>query len=752
LLSCALVICSLIEKREHSRPDHGVQKDMYTSLCLTTCKSLKAFAKICNEENICSKEHTALIRSYASLFTLLVIGYEGDSSSTSSYTIMLSNSFREYEVMKQLMKYATYLSCFVEHNLSSSNDPIPSVEDTKILEVIKSVFNLLYAIADTNDPLMITALHSVELPQLIVRNPLFNLRAPVWSNQSENNQPRGYIFKNESVMIPTQESMMPMYVGSEDPIYDIWLASMQVLGACVRTSSHWQNVPGTGSTNLGIEFLDISIEFLRVYRIPLLECLKACAYPSTKMTRLALREAKVLLGMVAELCKRNVRSSFVNSNLELCEEFINGSKYIMTGLSKFLGSTGTSCELFATITEYESTDQDLHEEPKTAPLSQIRLSLLSEGLQGAKQKAVRLSHFASGRLRKISQEDYEAAAVIPDHLKALSQESNSVSEPWEQTCRLSVTNNFSLELVRASAECVRQALSLIMRTHSVSKSFYVFSEADRAKIDYMSLVEPGIVIGYRPNVGQGIRFDSSDFESLRFGKVLSSNTFSRTWEVKVIRREGFDHEVVDGRQETVTADQLAGIEDKSTRKPSTSLPAPAPDSIEDLENAPIDLTTGNYILILRWCHQQTTLSHGGNSLDAGFETPFYIQQIAEQASILLGTDLVLHELNGAFINKDKKLMSKLDDQIFELFADKSTLEGNVENEPHLSSVSSFSDGRLKCVIDPTVWNGLQSQVRPFIERAWKRRQEIERKRQQKRRMHSGGTEFSWGARNTSFRR
>jgi len=283
-----------------------------------------------------------------------------------------------------------------------------------------------------------------------------------------------------------------------------------------------------------------------------------------------------------------------------------------------------------------------------------------------------------------------------------------------------------------------------MRTHSVSKSFYVFSEADRAKIDYMSLVGPGIVIGYRPNVGQGIRFDSSDFESLRFGKVLSSNTFNRSWEVKVIRREGFDHEVVDGRHETVTADQLAGIEDKSTRKPSTSLPVPAPDSIEDLENAPIDLTTGNYILTLRWCHQQTTLTLDG--------TPFYIQQIAEQASILLGTDLVLHELNGAFINKDKKLMSKLDDQIFELFADKSTLEGNVENEPQLSSVTSFPDGRLKSVIDPTVWNGIQSQVRPFIERAWKRRQEIERKRNEKRRMHSGGTEFSWGSRNTSYRR
>jgi len=750
LLSCALVLCSLIERREHSRPNRGVQQ-VYTSLCLTNCKLLKSFEKICNKENMCNKVHTTIIRSCASLFTLLVIGYEGDLSSTSSYTRILSNSFSEYEVLKQLMNYATDLSCFVKNNLSSSNNPIPSVEDTEILEVIKSIFNLLYAIADTNDPEMISTLHGVELPQLVVRNPLFNLRASSWSHQSKE-QPRGYIFKNEPMML--------MCVGSEDPIYGIWLGSMQVLGACVRTSSHWLNV--SGSNNLGTGFLDMSIEFLRVYRIPLLECLKSCcASPSTKMTRLALREAKVLVGMVAELCKRNVRSSFVHSNLELCEEFINGSKDMITRLSQFLGATGTSCELFATITEYKSTDQDRLEEQNKTPLSQIRLSLLSEGVPGAQQKAVWLSDFASKRLKKLSQDDFTRAVVIPDHLKALSQESNKVCswEKLDQNCRLSVTNSFSLDLVRAAADCVRQALSLITRTHSYSSSFFIFSEADRTKTNFMSLVEIGIVIGYRPNVGQGIRFDSSDFESLRFGKVLSSNTHSRTWEVKVIRQEGFDHDVVDGRQETVTADQLSGIEDKSTRKPSTSSVAPAPDSITEFKDAPVDLATGNYILILRWCHQQTALFSEGNSLDTEFKTPFYIQQIAEQASILLGADLILHELNGAFKSDDLKFnISQLDDQIFELFADKAALEGNIENEPLLSYAPSFPEGRLKGVIDRTVWNGLQSQVRPFIQRAWKRRQEIERQRNEKRmRSGSGGTEFSWdtrsyGGRRTSFRR
>jgi len=755
LLSCALVVCGLIEKHECSRPDQGVQGDIYTSLCVTNCTFVQAFSRLCNEKNISTKMHTNIIQSCASLFTLLIIGYQGDHSSDSSYTAMLSKSFHEYEVLKLLMQYATYLSSFVETNLSSSKNPNPSEEDREILEVIKAIFNLLYAIADTNDPDILSTLHGVELSQLAVRNPLFNLRCPSWSQQDPTQaQPRGYIFRRETVTISNEQSSI--YVGSEDPVYEIWLASMQVLGACVRTSSHYFNKSRRDDLSTG--FLEMSIEFLRVYKSPLLACLQSCVHPS-KMTRLALREAKGLLAMISELCKRNVRSSFVSSNLELCEEFIEYTKTVMTGLSKFLGAVGTSCELFATIEEYEHNDQE-----QTAPLSQLRLSLLSIGIPMAKQKAMRLSNYATSHLEKISRDDFQAATIVPDHLKSLCQKRAYESES-ERICRLSVSNQFSLDLVRASADCICQALSLVLRTHAMSKSFYMFSEADRA-IDIMNLVEPGIVIGYRPNVGQNMFFDSAGFESLRFGRVSNIDTFSRTWEVTVIRQEGNDYnEVFDGRQETVRAVQLAGIEDKSARKPSTSLLLPAPDTIASFEKAPSFLTTGNYIMILRWCHQQSTLTRASSTPASDYKTPSYIRQIAEQASILLGADLVLHGLTGSFQHKDskenKEKMSQLDDQLFELFASKAALTGNLENEepPQPQSVvqsSSFSfpEGRLKEVIDPSVWNGLRSQVFPFVQRAWKVRQEMERKKRDKQNSASG-REFFSGFRRTgksSFRR
>jgi len=745
LLSCSLVLCGLIEKREQSRPDQGIQGDIYLSLCMSNGKFVQAFSRICNQDNICQKTHTTIIRSSAALFTLLVIGYQGDKSSNTSYTTMLSNSFNEYEVLKLLMQYATFLSTFVGQNLSSSTNSEMAAEDREILDVIKAVFNLLHAIADTNDPKMVETLQNAELSQLAVRNPLFNLRLPTWSQSDPTQvQSRGYVFKRETVTISNQKSSI--LVGSEDPVYEIWLASMQVLGACVRTSSHYLNA--IGREKLGTDVLEMSIEFLQVYKVPLLVCLKSCVNPS-KMTRSALREGKVLVAMVAELCKRNVQTSFVSSNLQLCEEFLEHSKIAATSLSCFLGAVGTSCELFAAIDEYVSIDQDQYESLKTSSSSQLRRDLLEIGLPMAKQKAMRLTYYASSRLKKVSQDDFEAATIIPDYLKSFSEKSTYDSNS-EQICRLSITNEFSLGLVRATAKFVCQALSLVLRTHATSKSFYMFSEGDNA-IDSMNLVEPGIVIGYRPNIGQNMLFNSSGFEYLRFGRVLKTDTFSRTWEVEVIRQEGDDTEIFDGRKETVQAAQLAGIEDKSSRKPSTAKPTPAPDSIDDFESIPGYLTTGNYIMILRWCHQQTTLLQSGLSSDGGIESQSYIQQIAEQASIVLGADLVLHGMNGSFRNMDKKEMCQLDDQIFELFADKSLLIGNAENE---ASSPSFQEGRMKRVIDASVWNGLQSQVRPFVQRAWKRDIERERKRREKR-MNSGDSEFFSGFRRkgkSAFRR
>ena len=44
---------------------------------------------------------------------------------------------------------------------------------------------------------------------------------------------------------------------------------------------------------------------------------------------------------------------------------------------------------------------------------------------------------------------------------------------------------------------------------------------------------------------------------------------------------------------------------------------------------------------------------------------------------------------------------------------------NEEQQQQYQTSSSLVEGRLKEIIDASVWEGLQSQVRPFVQRAWK---------------------------------
>jgi hypothetical protein len=463
--------------------------------------------------------------------------------------------------------------------------------------------------------------------------------------------------------------------------------------------------------------------------------LKGCG---AKLTRNSLKEAKILLSLVAELCKRRNQEHFVQSTGNLFEELIQYAKIVVSYLSKFLGATGTSQELFTAIYQYESSDPDRFEDHTAIKPFSHRPSLLSDGLASSKHEAIKYSHFASGISGRMTKEDFERSAIVPEFLKHLSQGQRDYETDLERNCRLSVSSNFSLDLIRATARALSEALSLIWRTHSVNSSFYAFNGID-------SLVIDGIVVGYRPYVGQNLLTEfglpATNFDLLRFGRVIKSDTFSRAWQVEVIREEGPEqtvHHLESKLVETVQATQIVGIEDESARRPASSL-SPAPDSMTTFERMATQLTTGNYILILNWCHQQVTIAPEGSPLDSGFKVPEFVQQLAEEATILLGADLVIHELNGQFKKLPKKDLSRLDEQVSELFADTSMLSDSENDEP--LSTASFPDGKMKEIIGPTVWNGVQSQVRPFVLRSLREKQDLERKRKEKRLFSNSGSSF-----------
>jgi hypothetical protein len=679
------------------------QGDVNTKLCIITCRFFLTFSR-CRDMTT-AKDDSAIVCLCAGLLTHVVL-----SDIFGITTRIIVGILNEYKTPMHLMRYARFLSSFILRNTET--------EDEKHLECIKAVFNLLQAVAGMDDVEALLALPRLEVSQLVVRNPLFEARFPLWCPQDPSiAPPRGYIFKGEMAIVSGQKSSL--LVGSNDPVFDIWIAAMRFLATATRTCSSRAQVAKTEKRCEA--FPDMSLEFLMINRESLLSCLKSCG---AKLTKNALKEATSLLALLAELCMRNVRDHLENSNTMILDEYVVCTKLVVSALSKFLGATGNSQELFMAIHEHETTDGEGFDQKPTSSFAFARDRLLSDGFATVKHEAIKFSHYASGRVGRITKADFESSALVPNYLKQFSVD-HSYENDLERNCRLAVTSNFSLQLVREASDCLYQALSLIWRTHSISSSFYIVSDNVLTGLDLMRLVEPGLVVGYRPNVGESLFGASISFASLRFGTVVEVDTFEQTWKVEVLRQEG-SGAAVHGREEKIRPTQLVGVEDKSARIPAATLMT-APDTMAAFEFLPSFLNTANYILILRWCHQQFVFGKG-QTLESGFNLPRSEQQVAELAAILLGADLILHSLNGDFEGWSKEETCQLNTQIFELFADQEFVS-DVENVP---TTLVFKEGRMKDIISSEIWSSLQHQVGPFVQQAWNEKLDADRRQKELR--------------------
>ena len=190
LLACALLLFGLIGGNDLGDFNRSGQSNTYKKLCVTVCKFLQAFCGICDKKNVTSEAHATIINTCASLLTQIISA----SSADSAYKSEISSNLKEYETLQQLMQYASQLSDASAERISSATKTSePSRQDKEILAAVTSVFDLLHAIADSEYPEIIAkCFGGVELPQLVVRNPLFAVSSSVWSLQDPSSaQPRG---------------------------------------------------------------------------------------------------------------------------------------------------------------------------------------------------------------------------------------------------------------------------------------------------------------------------------------------------------------------------------------------------------------------------------------------------------------------------------------------------------------------------------------------------------------------------------
>lgn len=734
LLASAILVDSLIEaKGSLSKDQQRREKGIFNSLCRVGGKVLKVLGDVIKHTNKAEagnrakeKDNRLSLSCCISLFTVLVAKGQGSQMTDASYFKLISESLKEYDVLKQLIAYGMAAATAAAAAIAGSRDLEypkrgPSVEETANLNIVHSVLNLSYSVAEAHNPEMLSIFIGTQLSQLVTRNPLYQYAGRVWTQQSGGTKPpRGYVlsFKSEPIAPGS------LQICKTDPVHTIWLTSMKVLQASLRSSTNCLNIQGTES--IGKLFFGMSVEFLHIHRDPIISCLKYCG---SKLTRNGLEEATQILALTAELCKRDNRDVFVHEHGQICEELVSWSNFVFVSVSKFVGASGTARELFQGLEEYDSSDPDYVDNVNYGSVpSKARHPLLSgRRLQDAKHEAYKFSHYAARCCERVTKMDFEAGSTVPAQLRYLSLDRKN-DEALEQACRLSVTCDFALEMEKAAADCLSQALSAIWRTHPVSRSFKMFSEREAVQLDTMSLVQPGLVIGFRPAGGAGILADGGGdtFEKLRFGKVCSSDTISRTWTVKILGRQdgnGFGGDTT----EVVRTRQLAGIEDTSMRK-AVAAYLPGPDTMDALEKGCVSLSLGHLILVLRWCHQRF-LSLKESSLPEGLAKMKTTARIAEQTVALLGAELAIHDEIESALNMEKAERSQLDSQIYEMFADPEILR---PLDPNAMATSvQMQEGRMKDVIEDSIWDSVRPQVSREVERTWKEMKEKEQTRQKR---------------------
>ena len=667
----------------------------------------------------------------SSLLTVLVgrSPHSNSSDEFHAYIMMVSNTFREHNVLESLLGHGVMASKAVASSMSEVT-PFKETdsEHAAYISIVMSVLTLLEAIANVGNPQMLSLLETSGFVQLVVNNPLFTTSiCPVAASSA--NPRRGYVPSGDHGNTMQEEgsgsvSAIASYSGRDDPIHDVWLTSMMVLKATLRSSTLLQT-PQLAE-RLKDHFFKVSTQFLGSHREKILGCLEECSTASNGsktsfFTLNLLREASSLLSLVSELCSRETRDKFCAENRSLFDELVSWSKFVVVSISKFLGASGTSRELFLALSEYDTADAlggtEYHATRK------LRHPAFAGGVPNAKHEATRYSHFASGFCACVTRNDFEAASTVPSHLKHLSQD-KAHDSVLERNCRRSVTSVFVLRLERAAADVLSQAVSVIWSTHPAASCFVMLSEREASMIDTMPNVNSGMIIAFRPARKRRFSVPSGREvgDSIMFGKVLSSNTINRSWDVQVIDEQE--------NQVTVPAWQLAGMEDMSKRKCVGGY-RPAADSATDLESMEGTLTLGHLILALRWCHQNltTTPRDGkGTVLDA------FVQRLAEQVSALLGSEVSLHEVVGSRKHMSKADETKLDAQILELFGD-----------------DSAQSGRLTNLLSDSAWRAIRPQIKREIERARAEIEENERKRREGRSPHASDGMWYRRAHNSPFR-
>ena len=658
-----------------------------------------------------------LLEASVSLLTVLFSRERGSKTMLTGDDQFFANAailMKRANVMQSLVSHADVASRLAV--IATSKDQtqatiMPPANESHV-RVVQTIFSFVRTVAEigrkSDD--MLSLLSSAALSKMILDNPLFITANKNWVSDRYGGghvteQPRaaalrGYIPLAEMpVGIPEGDSRTivtgTFLSGRDDPVHVAWRTALKILQTTVSAYARPRDTVNSTSRH----FLDIAIAFLKTYYPSLISCLEQCSSISSDdqrglipvtssaahvshvvLTFNSLCETADILALVSSLCSGEHLQLFESVCRDVYHGMIRACHSVLDGLSKFLAAAGTAKEIFTAMKDYDSELQENANREGYMRFgfneTQVEIDpLLSAGIPSARHEAIKHATYANRCCALVTSEDYEGLPKVPN---APGNGSFSTSS-LEKDSQLSMNSPFMFRMEHAAAECLTSAITVLSETHPASCCFVMFSPEELRRRDMLSLLRAGMIVS---------ALSGSTSDVCRYYRIFRVDTVRRQCHVSPLDDIGTQDEQI------LPIDKVNGVEDTSKRKPVLSFSA-ALSSFSELESSAVltrkTASLGDVVVVLKWCYQST-----GGPQDSG-ERKLIRKILAESASALLSTEMSLHEAIGTFsmTNLDevsKRVMS----QLLQLYDD--------------SAKAPTWSGRLKQIMEPSIWHAVQQQL------------------------------------------
>ena len=650
-----------------------------------------------------------LLRTSISLLShLSPASYDKIDHQSHSYGVDFSSCLKQRNALQLLQYHLSSASSVTSLTYQAVHSGTASQSVTTIhsnaVDIVNLTITLLQTLTYSSSSTVSTLLMLAESGcfRSLISNQLLKVISVAWSpKQSSEGEKvsliatrhRGYNASNSSGARPTSQ---------KDPVFEVWIIVVNMFATLLRSvrrqSSSHEKVDERIVSQLA-PISNLVFDFVCTYEKQLFSCFAALfnevhaqgslsnkggktsfsssiQSSSFAFTSNLLKECEAVSFLFSELCTGNTRLQFSRSYDKIYKKTLKASVELTKMTSSFLGSIGNARELFVALSDAKNMlDQPsamLHAHP-----------LLVEGIPNARHEAIRNAHFAHSCCIFATQDDFSDThtATKKDVAHAGEPESTqSKSTSLEQSFQIHVNNKFIADVEQVAGYCLFNSLSVIANAHPASESFVSLSPEEAAQLDVAAVINPGAVVAICPQntTAQSLnRYRVQTHHSASYARIIRCDRSTRTITVKYVKSGEIGH---------VPWSWLAGMEDVS-KKHSLFTYLPAAKSIADADTRG-QPSLGHLVLALKWCRHFSSLS---SSLGGKNTPPAYlVNSVAERASILLCTEVLLHdELHDTHSRRDETTR-KINMQLLDLFgsADDSSSLSVVMDEDILGSIKT----------------------------------------------------------------